>query len=126
MCESDEEIKCSDEQFWNVWYYLRRGQYNETILCPKACETVDYIGEETGFFNVSRYYNGATHGIAYQFDSPETVTLYEEYLIHNEISLIAYVGGTLGMCIGFSFTNVVTSILNFIKKGCSGLRKNLG
>ena len=121
ICETNEEIKCSDEQFWNVWLGLRRGQYNESNLCAKACETVDYIGEETGFFNVSSYYNGATHGIAYQFDPPETVTLHEEYLIHNDISLIAYIGGTLGMCIGFSFTNVVTSILNFVQKGYSKL-----
>ena len=47
-CVSNEEIKCSNEQFWNVWTYLRRGQYNETILCPKACQTVEYIGEDTG------------------------------------------------------------------------------
>ena len=112
ICETNEEIKCSEEQFWKIWDHLR---LNDTILCPIPCHTIDYFAKKAWFAEVSDYFKGATHGIAYQYTHPETISLYEEYFIHNEISLIASVGGTLGMCIGFTWANVVTCILNFIQ-----------
>ena len=112
ICETNEEIKCSEEIYWKYWTVVRKVN---TTLCPKSCETLEYLAKKVWFTNISNYHNGATHGIAYQHTPPETVSLYEEYFIHNEISLIAFVGGTLGMCIGFNFTNVVTCALNSIQ-----------
>ena len=43
--------------------------------------------------------------------------LYEEYLIYDNIHLIGTIGGTLGMCIGFSFTGIIEhSAIFLIKK----------
>ena len=43
--------------------------------------------------------------------------LYEEYLIYDNIHLIGSIGGTLGMCIGFSFTGIIQHCaIFFIKK----------
>ena len=77
------------------------------------CTYLEYSKEETWTGKISDFSNG-TLGIAYIF-TPELVAVYDEYLIYNEVSMIASVGGTLGMCIGFSFTNVVSCIINFIR-----------
>ena len=48
--------------------------------------------------------------------------VYEEYLIYDGLGLIGSVGGTLGMCVGFSFSSVINSIvsfLSFIKNKCT-------
>ena len=104
-------------------------------LCPKSCSISEYFVEESltqetinNIENNLTYLAGynISQGFSYTFHTSHKTTVNEEYLIYDSISMIGSVGGTLGMCIGFSFTNVVTSILNFIKKGCSGLRKNFG
>ena len=46
---------------------------------------------------------------------PETVMVYEEYLIYDTIGMIGSIGGTLGLFIGFSFTNAITFILNYLQ-----------
>ena len=43
------------------------------------------------------------------------IIVFEEYLIFDIIGMIGSVGGTLGMCIGFSFTNVITIFFKFIE-----------
>ena len=53
--------------------------------------------------------------LGYMFDPPEMVTMHDEYLIYDEVSMIGSIGGTLGMCIGFSFTNLMSCFLNFIQ-----------
>ena len=55
------------------------------------------------------------HAFSWIFDPPESVTTYQEYLIYDEVSMIGSIGGTLGMCIGFSLTNLSNSFLNFIQ-----------
>ena len=52
----------------------------------------------------------------YEFASPETVTVYEEYLIYDTVGMIGSVGGTLGMCIGFSFSTTISNILSFLQR----------
>ena len=49
---------------------------------------------------------------------------FHEYLIYDTIGMIGSVGGTLGMCIGFSFSNVLTNIINMIQKFLSPHRTN--
>ena len=111
ICKTVKESQCSEKVFFEVWKNIKRG--NQSILCPMPCTSLEYSGEEPWTAKISDYFNG-TLGIAYQF-VPELVAVYDEYLIYNEISMIASVGGTLGMCIGFSFTNVVSCIINFIQ-----------
>ena len=67
----------------------------------------------------------ATFGFGYSFGSSNSMTIvYEEYLIYDVISMIGSVGGTLGMCIGFSFTGVLSILMKMIKNGiCSILKK---
>ena len=111
ICETEQESQCSEKVFFEVWRSVRRG--NQSNLCPMPCTYLEYSKEETWTGKISDFSNG-TLGIAYIF-TPELVAVYDKYLIYNEVSMIASVGGTLGMCIGFSFTNVVSCIINFIR-----------
>ena len=51
----------------------------------------------------------------YQFEDEQDTIVYEEYLIYDTINMIGSLGGTLGLFIGFSFSNVLNVIISFIK-----------
>ena len=76
----------------------------------KTCVTTQYLGKITQH---KIEYNGAY--IRYKFALPLKAKVYEEYLITDGVTLIGSVGGTLGLFIGFSISNVVYSIVNFFK-----------
>ena len=59
--------------------------------------------------------NNKTVTLKYSFAPPFLTSVQQEYLIFDVTGMIGSVGGTLGMCIGFSFTGVTTTILDFIK-----------
>ena len=46
------------------------------------------------------------------FDPPK-VNVREEYLIYDLVSMISAIGGTMGLCVGFSFTDIANNILTF-------------
>ena len=69
--------------------------------CPKLCMTLEYFKEGR---NVEYKSNKSTFGIIYTFLISDSITVYDNYLIYDTITMIGSVGGTLGMCIGFSFT----------------------
>ena len=78
----------------------------------KLCTTLEYSGKET--YNEKLRDKNLTVAFGYFFSSNST-NIYEEYLIYDVISAIGSVGGTLGMCIGFSFTGLITYIIHFIQ-----------
>ena len=47
--------------------------------------------------------------------SPYSTGVYEEYVIYDMIAMISAIGGTMGICIGFSFTNVADMIILFLE-----------
>ena len=58
----------------------------------------------------------STYEIYYEFAPPMKVTSLQEYLIFDMVGMIGSVGGTLGMCIGFSFSGITTNLLNFMER----------
>ena len=38
--------------------------------------------------------------------------VHEEYLIYDTIGFLGSIGGALGLCIGFSFSNTITFLLD--------------
>ena len=54
----------------------------------------------------------------------DTVAVKEEYVIYDMLQLIGAVGGTLGLCIGFSFKEVYSLILGNLQAGLARMRKN--
>ena len=51
------------------------------------------------------------------FVPPPKMKIKEEYLIYEKIAFISSVGGTLGLCVGFSFYNSGSSVFGWIQRG---------
>ena len=51
--------------------------------------------------------------------------MYEEYWVYDMTSMIGSVGGTLGMCIGFSFTGVLSSFLRILQQGIMAFKEKM-
>ena len=79
---------------------------------PKTCKILQYSGEVE--WDVSGDDDNSRRILYFfwSFAPPKTTILYEEYLIYDTIGLIGSVGGTLGMFIGFSFSNALETLLN--------------
>ena len=118
MCDTNEEINCFKDRKRDLASELKNG-----TSC-KSCSKIDYSGtlqfESENIKNGDLYYKI----LSYQFDYPQVLTIYEEYLIYDGIGMIGSVGGTLGMFIGFSFSNTISSILNFLQLNLN-IKRNL-
>ena len=102
------KTKDENDMFWSLWKKFLKE-------CPsKLCINVEYSGEEN--FYEKLHDKNMTIKFRYRFSSNST-TVYEEYLIYDIISVIGSVGGTLGMCIGFSFTGLISSLINLLQHG---------
>ena len=53
--------------------------------------------------------------------STKFVTVKEEYLIYDAVAMISAIGGTMGLCIGFSFTEVANFLLRSLENGLKRL-----
>ena len=81
--------------------------------CPtKQCFTQEYHNEHEDTIKLKK----TSFKFSYSIPSNST-TLYEEYLIYDTISMIGSVGGTLGMCIGFSFTGMISCLMSLLQHG---------
>ena len=98
-------------------------------LCPKLCNILEFYVEES--FSITNNlpsdfsdngFNANTYGFSYTFHTSDTVTVHEEYLIYDAISMIGSVGGTLGMCIGFSFTGLISCLMHNVFKICNNTK----
>ena len=47
----------------------------------------------------------------------------EEYVIYYFVAMVSAVGGTMGLCIGFSFVAVSNCLLNYIELGIHFISK---
>ena len=61
---------------------------------------------------------------SYNFEYPEVATLNEEYYVISFLSLIGWVGGTMGMFFGFSFSGALSTILDFFEMICLKISDN--
>ena len=68
------------------------------------CRILEYQGEKI-MERVSDEGNN-TYEIYYEFAPPMKVTSLQEYLIFDMVGMIGSVGGSLGMCIGLSFSGL--------------------
>ena len=110
LCQP-EDYQCGKKVMISLWADVIQKE-----KCPHACTTFQYTGS---VIKEQFYEQDALEGVFllklyYSFDSPVSVTVHEEYLIYDIISLIGSVGGTLGIGIGFSVTGFVSFLLNMI------------
>ena len=107
-CKTLEEKICVRDIMLSVWNERNKD------MCPKACSFVQYksIGQST---TKTRNESNRVVSLGYSFSSHSQMTVHQEHYIFDTIGMIASVGGTLGMFIGFSFNNVIIIILDTIK-----------
>ena len=48
-------------------------------------------------------------------DHPEQLTVYQEYVVYDAIGIIGSVGGTLGLFIGFSFSGLISELIDAVQ-----------
>ena len=101
------KIRCATNR---LKYHLRK--YTANVGYERPCNILEYQGYKT--FEAKKF-NNKSLTLEYSFAPPFMTSVQQEYLIFDITGMIGSVGGTLGMCIGFSFSGITTIILNFIK-----------
>ena len=97
----------------NEFYNAYKKSLDECSAMPSLCINLEYIEKEA--FNWKFADKNVTFKFGYEFPSNST-TLYEEYWVYDGINAIGSVGGTLGMCVGFSFTGLISFLLNILQR----------
>ena len=104
--------KCSHKYGLNLVRKLRK---NATCL-ERACKTIHYDGKIV--YEESHPESPLVHphsrSFSYSF-MRTSVAIHEEYLIYDFVGMLGSIGGTLGMCIGFSFVGLSSVILNHLR-----------
>ena len=77
----------------------------------KTCETIEYSSQ---IMTGKSTQKSNELGIQYKYAFPLSARMFQEYLITDAIELVGSVGGTLGLFIGFSFSNLITCMIQFI------------
>ena len=107
----------NSKAFWTFWNKIsKNGQ------CPKLCHMMEYSLQTSRTIKESK---NSTMGLSYGFDSSNSnMLVYEEYWVYDMTSMIGSVGGTLGMCIGFSFTGIFSSFLGILQQGIMAFKES--
>ena len=102
-CETNKEKECMDS-------YIKHNIVKNMV--KKPCHKLQYSGKilNENFDNKNK--NLVT--LWYHF-APGLMIVKEEYLIYDLLSMIGSVGGTLGLCVGFSFFNFIDFMLVGLK-----------
>ena len=103
----DEIIERESDCNWSIVNNLIRN-ITDNDKHQKTCIMTQYSGFYHEIF-------GEETGIRYKFALPLKAKVYEEYFIIDSIQLIGSVGGTLGMFIGFSFSNLIICIIEYFR-----------
>ena len=100
MCKTEVDSNCSKKWFSNV-----------VMEAKKPCKKVEYSGRS----HISVTSEDHVVKFAYSFSLPRTTIVFDEYLILDTIAMIGSIGGTLGLFVGFSFSNVSSYVINAMK-----------
>ena len=107
---------------WSHEEYQCPQKITETLLnniisnqeqCTRSCSTYQYSGKTT--YEKEKRYDNKTALLEYKFSSPSFMMVHEEYLVFDALGMISSVGGTLGLFIGFSFSNVLSMLMGQLK-----------
>ena len=103
-CKTKAEETCFDE--------IEEMQADKVL--KKACTKLQY--SNTLVRSTFKYFFNKI-SFKVNFPNPPETVVKEEYLLFDLISMIGAVGGTLGLCIGFSFMEVAGSIMELLEIG---------
>ena len=93
----------------NWWDHFAKYGYR------RPCSNTEYQGYK---YVEQEFASGEANEVQvyYRFAPPMMTKAHQEYLIFDIVGMIGSVGGTLGLCIGFSFSGITTAILTLIQK----------
>ena len=98
ICKLSEEYNCATDVVWQ--HHL---EVEELGICKRPCTINEYHGYRTYWRSNSAK---TTSVLSYYFLIPRHVTGRIEYLIFDTIGMFTAIGGTLGLCIGFSLKGI--------------------
>ena len=107
ICDTLEKTKTT----FTYWNHV----YNAIGNCPKPCTKYQYSGKLSTWIGYVPTPNIAI--LQYYFSTDELIK-HEEYLLFDTMTIIGYVGGTLGLFIGFSFLDLVSRSIYFCFNVC--------
>ena len=109
-CQTNEEFGCARKRMHDCYFNKATSD-----KCPKPCKDYRYnaiqmegeVDEEIKEKNIINFV------VAYRSVDEK---VYQEYYIYDTFSFIGNVGGSLGLFIGFSYTDFLGNILDFVFK----------
>ena len=116
MCKTKDEYDCNFKLFDKFLAEI-------TIdMCPKACSVLQYsetiiLGDRNKMYRPNK--SDYLRRFAYHFGKLQNVIVHKEYLIYDFVGVIGSAGGTLGLFVGFSFSNIIDTLMIFLKSRCS-------
>ena len=108
----ENQIKCFQETIWRVKEDLKTSS--------GLCEKLNFRIKQARTFPPK---NGQT--LFRVILDPPKMVVNEEYLIYDMVAIVSAIGGTLGLCIGFSFTGYASTFLRFFEKLLNKIRNNM-
>ena len=96
-CQTSKQSKCFYEVLKSVKDRI------EAKPCTKLQYKVTFVKNQATFIM--------------RFAIPSRVSVNEEYLVYDLVAVVSAIGGTLGLCIGFSFRDATRMCLEWTEKG---------
>ena len=110
ICKTLEEFQCS----WEIAKQVAND--NSSTQCLPSCKQIDMsiVNQYQEDQDAPDARRNVT--VRYVF-ATDKMKVEEEYLINDFVKMLGSIGGTLGMCIGFSFLGLASMVLQFFEKG---------
>ena len=108
ICKNEEDISC----FENM------AELAERVVLKKPCTKLQYRVE----IKDTTKSTFSFHSVLFHADI-DTVAVKEEYVIYDMVQMIGAIGGTMGLCIGFSFKEVYSFFLVVLEAGLNRIQK---
>ena len=107
---------CQNDIFNEKCIHNYMSQHKGGSNCKRSCSNLEYFGEFEAIVPYkSEKENWNFYQMHYYIDKAYEMKVYEEYIIIDAIGLIGSVGGTLGLFIGFSFSNVINVLIGYLQ-----------
>ena len=81
----------------------------------RPCNVLEYDGKQTAESEATDEKGENWIILHMEFAPPMMTVVYQEYFIFDTVGFIGSAGGTLGMCVGFSFTGLAQLVIKYIK-----------
>ena len=112
-CSNDKKVRhisqCQNKSEENL--FRGRMRAAEKNILKQACTQLQY---KSSVLERTRNYPMNKAFLRILFDKNQ-VKVREEHPIYDFVAMVGAVGGTMGLCVGFSFQNVSTTLLDFLQ-----------